>query len=155
MDAIFPYIKSEQLFVCPSDSVNTPYQYYMNAAGATKAYGSYGLNVAYFNDTTVHNPEGKNLASIPDTAGTIFVLEHSGTSVTGPGMGWATIAGPGSTQPGISTSNGVPVLGRLMARHLETSNILFCDGHVKSQRVDSIAKIGTLGAYRQLTIEED
>jgi len=41
MDAIFPYVKNEQVFVCPSDSSMT---YHFRDG---KNYGSYGLNGAY------------------------------------------------------------------------------------------------------------
>lgn len=154
MDSIFPYVKSEQLFSCPSDSAvdNLPYKLYSTqAAGSQLKFGSYGMNSTYWSATTVHNPDGKALSAIADTAGTIFVVDHWGTAATGPGLVWSTLA----LQAPISAANGYPILGRAAARHLETTNVLFCDGHVKSLRVDAIAAIGTLGAYKMLTIEED
>src|SRR5687767_13029832 len=52
MDAIFPYVKNEQLFTCPSDSAsNRRYVYHRRISASDpnpgKDYGSYGLNGAY------------------------------------------------------------------------------------------------------------
>ncbi|HEX8834260.1 MAG TPA: DUF1559 domain-containing protein, partial [Abditibacteriaceae bacterium] len=47
MDALYPYVKSEQLFVCPSDTTGK-YQYSGNVTTpASTDYGSYGQNGAY------------------------------------------------------------------------------------------------------------
>lgn len=56
MDAVYPYIKSEQVFNCPSAYRNgnngaIPYQY--NDSGPTgNAYGSYAINIVYRPDLT-------------------------------------------------------------------------------------------------------
>jgi prepilin-type N-terminal cleavage/methylation domain-containing protein len=42
MDAIFPYVKNEQVFDCPDDALSIPYHFRTG-----NDYGSYGLNGAY------------------------------------------------------------------------------------------------------------
>src|SRR5688572_5225460 len=51
MDSIYPYVKSEQLFTCPSDSNATSrYIYYLNLpAPSDNFYGSYCINSLYSN----------------------------------------------------------------------------------------------------------
>src|SRR5688500_10666298 len=46
MDAIFPYVKNEQVFNCPSDSFNGDYTF-RNRTGQN-GYGSYAMSNAYF-----------------------------------------------------------------------------------------------------------
>lgn len=47
--------------------------------------------------------------------------------------------------------------GDMIERHLDTSNFLFTDGHVKSMRLDVLLKPGTgaTGAPSMLTIQSD
>ena len=62
MDAIYPYVKSAGVFVCPSDpgySSNWPYKY----AGGASNFGSYAMNASWWNNmadslapTVVMNP---------------------------------------------------------------------------------------------------
>ena len=33
--------------------------------------------------------------------------------------------------------------GSTVERHLETTNVLFCDGHVKSMKMDALTQVGT------------
>lgn len=156
MDAIYPYVKSEQIFTCPSDSAinNLPYKYYQNEpAGSQLKYGGYAMNSTYWNGTDgVHNPDGIALAAIADAVGTIWVGEHYGTAVTGPGLVWSQK----SAQPAaIGAYSSSPTLGRQIARHLETTNILYCDGHVKAQKVNNLMALSTAGLLKVFTVEED
>ena len=51
MDAIYPYAKNGQIYICPSDpgwSSNWPYQY----AGGSSNIGSYEMNAVYWNQMT-------------------------------------------------------------------------------------------------------
>lgn len=51
MDMIQPYVKSEQIFVCPSakkdESNSGRFTNYRYPSPATLQYGSYGINAAY------------------------------------------------------------------------------------------------------------
>src|SRR4028119_2104607 len=81
MDALFPYVKSEPLFVCPSDS-GAKYTYHKNIpAGQTSTdYGSYGQNGAYRdagdNQTPPRSAIGTvSLASVANSAGTVWATD--------------------------------------------------------------------------------
>lgn len=58
-------------------------------------------------------------------------------------MTWYQYAASGS----VSTLNGMKTFGqdgRLIERHLRTTNVLWADGHVKAMKVQEIAKTKTL-----------
>jgi len=89
MDAIYPYVKSLQVYHCPDDAgidsgknSGGQYVYYTNLTGAdTTHYGSYGMNTMYWNDTGPQGTEtgpGNNaltLASIDSPAGTVWIAD--------------------------------------------------------------------------------
>jgi prepilin-type N-terminal cleavage/methylation domain-containing protein/prepilin-type processing-associated H-X9-DG protein len=163
MDAIYPYVKSEQLFVCPSDSINTLYHYYQNEAGSNYDFGSYAMNVAYYSpdpSNPYQSPFGKSLATIEDPSGTIYATEYydspSGSTIVAPEIAWADVASQSDSSPiKVGTHNGIPSFGRVLARHLDTVNVLFTDGHVKNQRVTQLAKTGSGGQYTMFTVQDD
>lgn len=97
MDAIYPYIKSEQVFNCPSAfrngsaTGNIPYTY--NTSGPSgAAYGSYAINVIYRPDLTqpkficpasysgggANPPINVKLSAIANPSSTIWVSEGNG-----------------------------------------------------------------------------
>jgi prepilin-type N-terminal cleavage/methylation domain-containing protein/prepilin-type processing-associated H-X9-DG protein len=161
MDAIFPYIKSEQVFDCPSDTfVTDMYAQRKNSHYSFRngyRYGSYANNNAYYN--TTWSPVAKSLASIESTATTIWAadsvpLPAPSTNVFSYEFSWADVA----NHPSITT--GTPNrLDKIQERHLETASFLFCDGHVKSMKLDAAMKLSTTspttGAYSYFTIQND
>ena len=187
MDAVYPYIKSEEVFNCPSDGgfgsgnfAMGPYIY--NQPGVGNAGGTYTFKFgSYAMNTTVNNPRadlgnrnGPNwnggdtaLASIQDPAGTLWIADKEGDGSVYTAYRFignvATYsndtgqAGPKSRL--IFSSSGVGAA--IAARHLETANVLFCDGHVKAQRLSAIAKEtpGTTylstNRYPMMSIEAD
>jgi len=167
MDAIFPYVKSEQVFNCPSDSISPQYIYYQNASGANYNYGSYGINVTYWGSNLVHSPAGRSLAAIADVSRTVYATDFDfdynspyGTiDNVAPELAWKCASGEGTcsgtTPYGLATVNGKPHIGRVIGRHLDTSVVLFCDGHVKSMKMSALAEKGTDNQYRYFTIEDD
>lgn len=56
MDAIYPYVKSEEVFNCPSHDFEAPAGPYKFRNGTN--YGSYAINAAYWNDTVEWSPAG-------------------------------------------------------------------------------------------------
>jgi len=160
MDAIYPYVKSEQLFVCPSDSLNTLYHYYQNETGANFNYGSYAMNVSYWGDSKYQSPVGKSLATIEDPSGTIYATEYydtpSSAEIIAPEIAWKDIASQTDSTPiKPGTHNGIPSFGRILARHLDTVNVLFTDGHAKNQKVSQLAHQGADGQYTMFTVQDD
>lgn len=163
-NAIYPYIKSAQIFQCPSinsggfsgaDS-NPSLNYGMNGlSNKTKLTGG----VTY--GGTQRGPSGTtslSLAAIEDTAGTVLLTDTFAGKLNFPG---------GTSRAGLCITNSddetdstktwkiktnvsedpsnrvvqYQLLGQLAsshiaARHLETTNVLWCDGHVKAVKLD-------------------
>ena len=174
MDAIFPYVKSEQVFTCPSDSAaNSRYIYYSKAeAGATTTpnqnYGSYGLNGAYGtvgdaytpprSSSSTASPYLVSAAAISVPSSTVWITDNNNAVTTAnadgsQGFFWTTP----SANPVISTTTPRQ-LQNIVERHLDTTNVLFCDGHVKAMKLDALAKTKTIGTDQVMTlftIEDD
>ena len=175
MDATQPYLKSTQLFTCPSNSNGLT----TNASGnfipalqlpgnSNQNYGSYAINSAYFDapQSGVGNraPGNSNppvaLASIEEPATTIWAGDgNGGYSIAWGGGGNA--ADP--TEPAIAPIGGLPSIGggslqdgSIVERHLETVNVLYTDGHVKASKMAALATLSpTSNAYRAFTPRSD
>ena len=161
MDAIYPYVKSDQLFVCPSDSLvtdmiaNRKNSAYSNSLGGYR-YGSYGNNNSYYDMDW--NPVNKSLAAIESVATTVWATETAppptGSAAFPFEVSWADIA----SQPTVANESPRR-LDKIRERHLETANVLFVDGHVKSMRLSAMTKTSTTGvtngAYSLFTIQDD
>ena len=152
MDAIFPYVKSEQIFTCPSDSAsNSRYIFHSKAEANTGAlagrnYGSYGLNGAYGSVTSdsFRPPRSGNgiiigLSDLSAPASTVWITDNANevtTINTGGSQGFFWSAP--SANP--TVSNTTPrQLQNIVERHLETTDVLFCDGHVKAMKLEALA----------------
>ncbi len=128
MDALRPYIRNVQIFVCPSKKAN---KYIPWSAGN---YGGYACNYAYWNENGFPprgwHPMGKSLAEIAQTAETILACD-------GPGNDFVVACDTASNQEYIR--------GTLKnnARHNDGLNFLFCDGHVKWLKPDAACKLGS------------
>ena len=138
--ASFPYIKSQQIFVCPSD---------------TTPVGNPVISYAYNSAITYPIPNtwsGPSLAAFNATARTVMVFEVSGAtwipatdvaspySPVGDGYSGGDIL-PGGTKytTGYMAANGgTGAYDAPTGRHLEMSNFLFADGHVKSLRGEKV-----------------
>jgi len=128
----FPYVKSTQLYSCPSNTNNTSPNMdsedgYLTAAGLSltttpRFYRSYAINgtIVAGGETPTDAGSGKSLSAIPDTSGTILVSEYS---YTYPYVNFDF----GSGNAGYFLLDYIAFKG-----HLGMSNFLFCDGHVKS-----------------------
>ena len=130
------YLKSTQLFTCPSDTSTAPINPYYNQGPATA-----GTN---FHSSYLYNldigaiPTGTSLASIVSPATTVAVTDGGSVPVAGANpVSWTAANGQ---QLWLSPKNDYTAqAGNAAApssRHLETANVLFADGHVKSLRVE-------------------
>ncbi|RYG75030.1 DUF1559 domain-containing protein [bacterium] len=142
----FPYVKSTQIFACPSNQYNTGLPDDSVAADMTsqglpagsptfpRSYGINGNNRDGKNAPTEYS-SSQNLAAIPSTATTILVTEYSYVSSEFPfNYTVASYANP------VFSSRG----------HLGNSNFLFCDGHVKAMKPQA-----TGSPVNMWSIEED
>jgi prepilin-type N-terminal cleavage/methylation domain-containing protein/prepilin-type processing-associated H-X9-DG protein len=123
-----PYVKSTQIFNCPSNTSTTPI---VGGGGALNDYianGNWGTPQASFDyarpmDVTSHvspySVTARSLAEFTEPARTITVAEYSGTKSDG--FIWSTSATPAGVTGGLSPQN-----------HLGVTNYLFGDGHVKA-----------------------
>jgi prepilin-type N-terminal cleavage/methylation domain-containing protein/prepilin-type processing-associated H-X9-DG protein len=185
MDAIFPYVKSEQLFVCPSSN-NQRYQYYKNLPNSAPAwpsgqyFGSYGMSEAYWGGgpANASGPgfggggttpgAGRSLSEIEAPATTVLITDTG--QIGDPGEIYR-MSGFGNPQPlgggdkvNIQAGASPPYVetqwaGAILARHLDTAVTLYADGHVKSQKVDQLYQVKTrpdgVRVYANFTIQDD
>ena len=165
MDAIFPYVRSEQLFDCPSDSLSPNYKF-----RSGQNYGSYAQNGAYGaggdNQTPPRSSSSYSvsLAQIVQASQTVWAtdsnnsadLAKGGSSGGSYGFFWTNAA----NNPGINPApgSGYRQLQQIAERHLQTTNVLYCDGHVKSHKLDSLTQtkiVGGVNVMTAFTIEDD
>ncbi len=177
MDVIQPYIKSEQVFTCPSDS--RPQAQYRYTAGdyATEtcrraangtlgnfkdvSYGSYGASIISYNVNDQSTPPFSvfdrhgltNIAKM-QAPSTTFMIADSAT----PGNGaWEIASDFGPS--GINVNASPRDMNNISERHLDTTNVLYCDGHVKSSKLDALRAQGTSAngnaVFKVFSIEAD
>lgn len=161
MARINPYVKSTQLFVCPSNSFKTSIPSSGLWPGAQTGsshpnymqpfHSSYGYNrnltsgpASTNNAVTV----GLKISAVNSVAKTVMVTDGGAIpdAATAP-QSWSTEPGAfliDDMNPARDTAylTGTGSLYQLsvsgpFARHLETCNVLWVDGHVKAQKIDS------------------
>ena len=157
---IYPYVKNYQVYQCPSDTLHT------YTGGYTGSF-SYGVNftpsafcstncgVAMFPGNSLGGTSpGASLAAIDDVSGTImitdskyYLVEHdhvlTASEATDPANGACAPASPYNWS------------GCVAARHLDTVNTLFVDGHVKSMKWQTILGGSTVDTYCYWTTSSD
>ena len=169
MDMLYPYIKNEAVFTCPSfpgDAANHQKYVYQPAtcvgARATQ-YGTYSLNGVYPAMTAVsaHGPAGLALPAISLPADTIFLNEGGDWGVNRNAVtGWTANPVMDKTASPISlrtTIGGQSVIvGKMF--HSGGMNNVFCDGHAKWLRGEALIQthlVGTTPICYLWTVEED
>jgi prepilin-type N-terminal cleavage/methylation domain-containing protein/prepilin-type processing-associated H-X9-DG protein len=156
MDAIYPYVKSEQLFMCPDRIVGAgglgeEYTYCTdpNSPAGSRKWGSYVANDMNSGNSSVANlqmtpfgyKKSQAISSFATPATTVMVGEggtYSGLGYRyhiGGNTGTWTIADATSKIPRSIKHNTNPTI---VERHLGTTNILWCDGHVKAVSLNSL-----------------
>jgi len=122
----FPYTKSAQLYVCPSNSWGNRNNGQDEAAGLSfspQLRASYAANPRILRDN-----DGRALSDIAAPASKIMVAENGNGAV---GLGWNDWGG----------GNSVNWAGECAANnfkgHLGMGNYLFADGHLKSMKPSS------------------
>ena len=184
MDLLQPYVKSEEIFNCPSaPKIIPPYKY-----ANKKNYGSYAANLGnYTNNDKVNPPfsydnktagssQPINLAMMQVPATTVMVTETRSVSYSGFAncvMAWWGSTGSDKDQfayndigEDTQSSDTLSIRtwgfkknpgGFIGERHLETINVLWADGHVKAVKLASISPDLPSGPklFSAWTIEDD
>ncbi len=130
-DALQPYLKSTQIFQCPSETTPPP------SFGTTDPKGSLAGYTDYYANSNVMGISQAQMNNV-----SLTVLGGDGTSVGTGGTARYMCNGINCTNSGLSSDfTALPaqtatesylVTDGGAQRHLETSNFLFADGHVKS-----------------------
>jgi prepilin-type N-terminal cleavage/methylation domain-containing protein/prepilin-type processing-associated H-X9-DG protein len=118
---IQPYLKSTQVFICPSKGRGAP-------DPSTVGQISYGFNGLTF----IGSSQGVSMASINSPAEVVYLTDA--------GMPWLDWFWCQNSYPTNATYGGGQN-GRFQSqniRHLGTVNIAYADGHVKSMRVSRL-----------------
>ncbi len=151
MDVVQPYLKSQQIFVCPSATGNqTQYATGVGGTGNNTRYGSYALNAAYWDGANGANQGPGNIisiASIQAPSTTILAVDSDGSFQIDwqlPGNNPTVTA---ATPRYLGPTDADHLHGPAVERHLDTTCILYCDGHVKSVKVDTLIKKDTTNTY--------
>lgn len=154
---IFPYVKSTQVYVCPSNNSTNPGLYTADAStGITDISASYGAS--QINDNSANNGPYCGASAVPGIRngawpGGPIVTYYPGQEIAGNPYAaglplpiaaiqqpskliaiaefWGRNNGYPSMGPMYQAISGTDVRG-LYAGHLGMSNYLFCDGHVKA-----------------------
>ena len=155
MDVIFPYVKSEQIFVCPSQS-EAKYRFSGNLAVGEESddYGSYGQNGVYSSPGDSQTPPRSSglyligISQIVAPAATVWATDINSRQNTDRSYGilWTSASDSKILPQPIKTNaddatipDGRRQIEKIIDRHLETTNVLFCDGHVKAFKMDALA----------------
>lgn len=152
-DTIQPYLKSIQIYQCPSDT-QAP------AGGPGSAdYTDYYMNAALSNTGTqaaaIYNNGGISQAAVENSSLTILNIDGSGVTSTGNpnssadaryrGNGNSTTGtGTGASSPAIVAGGGIAATGGIYQRHLEGTNVSFADGHVKWYKINASGDKGQI-----------
>ncbi len=174
MDAIFPYVKSEQLFICPSEP-NAAYKYSGNLGVTEESddYGSYGQNGTYSKNGDAYTPPRSSnsgatpylvsLSQLASASQTVWVTDINSRQGTDRSYGILWVdendakisANPIKTPADDATiPSGWRQIEKIAERHLSTTNVLYCDGHVKAQKLETLADKRSNVMYL-FTIEDD
>jgi prepilin-type N-terminal cleavage/methylation domain-containing protein/prepilin-type processing-associated H-X9-DG protein len=183
-DAIYPYVKNEQVFVCPSAPsrgvgaagwIDVGLNKYQYRPTSNRRFGSYALNAAYHGHGSAdfgHGPAGSKLTAIIRPSETVLAADANGGVMFGPLQGNSPVYV-------VATNYSIPLFKistgsfndnydrngqAVVARHLDMTNVLYADGHVKAKNLDKFAPTKVLSwrlhqpaspIHTSLTIEDD
>ena len=150
-DYIYPYVKSTQMFTCPSER-NTGILSKTFAHSVTTVYGGYGYNYQYLGNSRIALPSLPFAASesmIQTPAETVAIADTNGaTNVDGTysGEGVYVVDPPLSSSRGSGSASGYYAAASLAnggrstpaERHVEMVNVAFVDGHAKVMKLSGL-----------------
>ena len=149
-DTIQPYLKSLQIYQCPSDETPPPSN---PASPGTAGYTDYFINAALGNtgsaSSPIYNNGGISEAAVENSSLTILSADTTSRNAAGTSINSASTARfrcNGNAARGSNSSSeynapsygtaGVAYTGAVYPKHLGGANIAYVDGHVKWQKVN-------------------
>jgi prepilin-type N-terminal cleavage/methylation domain-containing protein/prepilin-type processing-associated H-X9-DG protein len=153
--AIYPYVKSQQVFLCPSDPSSTPVSgtgYWPSTAGfSTPPHISYVYNCNFTMVASDGTHYGAQLSQFAKPAATVAIVDGAAQPPVGVSdptqwpakpTAWVLFdisANSPSWTQGLDPGNPIndAVFAAPYARHSGLCNVLWTDGHVKTIRVDN------------------
>ena len=154
MDAIQPYVKNSQLFVCPSAAqlLYVP-RTSLLPGQTTRKYGGYAYNRAYgdFDVESDTTPASKLLAQLEVPSDTVWFAETLGGGPYDFDFRWPDVA----SNPVVENTSPRRLGVYIVERHHGKTNVLWCDGHSKVASLDTLARKNTLGMMFMFTIMDD
>jgi prepilin-type N-terminal cleavage/methylation domain-containing protein/prepilin-type processing-associated H-X9-DG protein len=126
-DMIQPYVKSEQILHCPSDTST-----YANPSPITRGYTSYAYNLSFGFDNVTSSAKGMSIATLSQSSLTVLLVDEGGdggASINDGAAHWS--AGAGSFSTASTRSPGKAIFLGKVTQHLNGTNYAFADGHVK------------------------
>jgi prepilin-type N-terminal cleavage/methylation domain-containing protein/prepilin-type processing-associated H-X9-DG protein len=160
MDAVYPYVKNEALFTCPSDnSPRRSYVHYQKLTAKGKAYGSYALSAAYYRPGDNVDPPNSNysyniqMAQIGVPADTVWAAEANWYEFYWPTRAEHPVIDQ-TTSPRWLPSRTSSDKDGIFERHQRKLNVIFCDGHVKAADLDYLTEIRNNTMFR-FSIQDD
>ncbi len=152
IDTIQPYIKSYGVMACPDDA---------NAIANPPAYNngvsSYGINMVGYGEGTgsqwgppisqANKPVSIAMIQAPATC--FLASDSTSTQVASQWADQGTVGAVSTTSP--------RTLKNAIERHTDFCNALWCDGHVKTIKLDLLATVGTgpSSKYEYFTVAAD
>lgn len=136
MDAVFPYVKSTQIFVCPSDNHAGAPPAILASYGYSGAFGGYYSDVKLYDSATTSTNYWTPIAAaqIGRVSEIIMIMEDSNS--------YASLHATPATLSGYAAN---PALQYVVAPHLEGGNSVYADGHAKWQPLAKMAAWGGAG----------
>jgi prepilin-type N-terminal cleavage/methylation domain-containing protein/prepilin-type processing-associated H-X9-DG protein len=156
---IYPYTKSMQVLVCPSDTLPKSFDdFYFIPTGFGRARISYGYNYGLGTSGTPLTEIGVALAGIQFPATTVMATDLGAFPTANNPVTWSRKPVLNTDRPAwvLASANNSNTTGTAvnsenahfaapLPRHLEMATVVWADGHVKSQRVETFYK-GTGGS---------
>ena len=164
MDASYSYIKSVQIFVCPSDSADTvhkaKYIFHTDLDGIADAeqyYGSYVINHGYGASIAGRTPA----VSHPMVVGSAHQFVNQAAAQQPSETAWVMDAKASfslniaNDTLSIDSSTDPRTMENAKERHLSTINTLFVDGHVKAVKLEYLNEQNGSNVFKHFTMEDD
>lgn len=152
IDEIRPYIKSNQVYVCPSADPAKTDKIFLDYDNTGRPAFSYAINNLYWNvaGEKLFEKPAASLASLEDSSGTVFAGDSQRFNTT-VNTQWGFQVVGDTFWPTEQASVGADAQGRFVARHFDGTNFVFFDGHAKWLKLDQMREKNPDGRLRYFT----